>query len=104
MEIETLVFEFNKTLPKEERYVMRSQLNRSGFSISSNIAEGSGRNTKKHFGEFLSISLLSNFELETQLLIEKMQLGKKRCLQPSSAAIRNYKNELHLQNKLNQES
>jgi four helix bundle protein len=35
----------------------------------SNIAEGSGKNTNKHFAEFLSISISSSFELETQLLI-----------------------------------
>lgn len=81
MEIATLVFEFTKTLPEEERYGMRSQLNRSGYSIPSNIAEGSGRNTKKHFVLFLSFSLSSSYELETQLLIcEKIQLGDKTLL------------------------
>ena len=37
-------------------------------SIPSNIAEGSGKTTSKHFAEFLSISISSSYELETQLL------------------------------------
>ena len=40
-------------------------------SISSNIAEGSGRNTDKDFNNFLGISLGSAFEFETQLIICK---------------------------------
>ena len=40
-------------LPKEERYGLISQINRSVISIPSNIAEGAGRNTAKEFNNFL---------------------------------------------------
>ena len=40
-------------------------------SISSNIAEGAGRRSKKEFANFLGFSYGSACELETQLLIAK---------------------------------
>lgn len=69
MDLTDLIFEFSKDLPVNERYNLIDQINRSSCSIPSNIAEGSGKNTNKHFAEFLSISISSSFELETQLLI-----------------------------------
>lgn len=48
---------------------MRSQITRSAVSISSNIAEGIGKSTDKHFNKYLEDSLGSTFEWETQLNI-----------------------------------
>ncbi len=56
-------------LPSEEKFGLKSQMCRSAVSISSNIAEGSGRTTNKDFSRFLDISLASSYELETQLII-----------------------------------
>jgi four helix bundle protein len=56
-------------LPKEEQYVLASQMNRSGISIPSNIAEGASRKSEKDQGRFIEISLGSSFELETQLVL-----------------------------------
>ncbi len=61
-------FEVTKTFPKEEKFGLISQINRSSISIPSNIAEGSSR-TEKSFSHFNDISLGSSFELETQLII-----------------------------------
>ena len=58
-----------KKLPKEEMYSLSDQIRRSAVSIPSNIAEGSSRNSKKEFIQFLYISLGSLCELETQLKI-----------------------------------
>jgi four helix bundle protein len=69
MDLTDMIFEFSKDLPANERYNLIDQINRSSCSIPSNIAEGSGKNTNKHFAAFLSISISSSFELETQLLI-----------------------------------
>lgn len=44
-------------------------MNKCAISISSNIVEGSERNTKKDFDHFLSISLGSSFELNAQLIL-----------------------------------
>lgn len=55
--------------PSEEKYGMISQMRRSAVSVSSNIAEGCGRKTDKSLSHFLSHSLGSQYELETQLII-----------------------------------
>lgn len=47
------VYKVTEKLPKEERYGLISQINRSVISIPSNIAEGAGRNTAKEFNNFL---------------------------------------------------
>jgi four helix bundle protein len=54
---------------EEEKYDLISQVRRSAVSIPSNIAEGSGRESKKEFLRFLNISISSAFELETQIII-----------------------------------
>ncbi len=56
-------------------------MTRAATSIPSNIAEGSGKRTKIHFAEFLTTSLTSAFEVETQLLIcERRAYGSKQKL------------------------
>jgi four helix bundle protein len=69
MDLTDLVFEYCKTLPTTERYNLIDQMNRCSVSIPSNIAEGSGKRTHLHFAEFLSTSISSSYELQTQLLI-----------------------------------
>jgi len=85
MDLTDMVFDFSRELPANERYNLIDQINRSCCSIPSNIAEGSGKNTDKHFAEFLSIAISSSFELETQLLIcERRKYGSvsrlKNCI------------------------
>jgi len=75
VELAVHIYEITKSFPKEEIYGLTSQLRRSAISISSNIAEGAGRNTKKDFSNFLGISYGSSCELETQMIIaEKVKL------------------------------
>jgi len=63
------VYKLSDKIPAKERFGLTSQLTRSAVSISSNIAEGSGRNSLKEYCYFLSIAQGSSFELETQILI-----------------------------------
>lgn len=56
---------------KEEKFGIVSQMRRAAVSIPSNIAEGSSRESEKDFKRFLSISLGSVFELDTQLEIDE---------------------------------
>lgn len=56
-------------LPDDERFGLKSQIQRCSISIPSNIAEGSGRTTDKEFIYFLNIAISSAYELETQLLL-----------------------------------
>ncbi|MDX1627286.1 MAG: four helix bundle protein, partial [Fulvivirga sp.] len=55
--------------PQGEKYGLISQIRRSAVSISSNIAEGAGRNSDKEFRQFLGIFNGSAYELQTQLII-----------------------------------
>lgn len=63
--IHQLVFNF----PKSETYGLIDQMKRSPISVPSNIAEGARRNSNKDFSRFLSISIGSLNELNTQLII-----------------------------------
>ncbi|MEX0291415.1 MAG: four helix bundle protein [Flavobacteriaceae bacterium] len=58
-----------RTFPDFEKYNLSSQLIRCAVSIPSNIAEGSSKNSDKHFNRFLENSLGSAFEWETQINI-----------------------------------
>jgi len=65
----TEVYKSTRKFPKEELYGITSQIRRCAVSISSNIAEGAGRKSKKEFSRFLCIANGSAYELETQLII-----------------------------------
>ncbi|MEJ5993405.1 four helix bundle protein [Pedobacter sp. Du54] len=69
IEISKLIFQITRGFPVEERYSLTSQLTRSAISIPSNIAEGCGRKSDKELSHFISISLGSAFELETQIIL-----------------------------------
>jgi len=47
------VYRLARNLPDYELYAMTSQMRRASVSVSSNIAEGSGRNSDKDFAHFL---------------------------------------------------
>lgn len=67
--IATEIYIMTSDFPNSELYGLTSQIRRSTVSISSNIAEGAGRKSKKEFAKFLGIAYGSACELETQLLI-----------------------------------
>ncbi len=69
MEIAPLSYRLTNSFPKEEKFGLVSQIQRCAVSIASNIAEGSGRVSKKEFQHFISIAMGSCFELETQFLL-----------------------------------
>ncbi|HAH60379.1 MAG: four helix bundle protein [Lentimicrobiaceae bacterium] len=67
----TLIYKSTESFPKSEIYGITNQIRRSAVSIPSNIAEGAARTSTKEFSHFLSITLGSLAELETQLIISK---------------------------------
>ncbi|MBJ6368718.1 four helix bundle protein [Snuella sedimenti] len=70
-------------LPSGEKFGLTSQIKRSAISIPSNIAEGSGRNSRKEFKHFLSVANGSAYELQTQLLLViELNLINKDKVQP----------------------
>ncbi len=71
VELVTTVYQVTSEFPKEEIFGLTNQIRRASVSIPSNIAEGAARNSDKEFIRFLYISLGSNQELDTQILIAR---------------------------------
>lgn len=71
IELVVKVYKMTERFPKEEVYGLTSQIRRAAVSIPSNIAEGAGRTSDKEFMYFLSISIGSLAEVDTQLIICK---------------------------------
>lgn len=63
------VYKISSRFPREERYGITSQLRRAAVSVTSNIAEGSGRGTTPDLRNFLSIARGSVKEAESLILI-----------------------------------
>ncbi len=66
-----MIYDILKRFPKEELYSLTSQMKRSAISITSNIAEGFGRQTYKEKANFFYQSQGSLTELKNQLLIAR---------------------------------
>lgn len=71
VDLVTLIYELTSHFPKEEIFGLTNQIRRASVSIPSNIAEGAARNSSKEFIHFLYISLGSQQEIDTQLLIAR---------------------------------
>lgn len=61
------IYAVTKTFPKEEQYVLVSQLRRAVISVCSNIAEGAARKTKPDRRRFYEIARSSLVEVDTQI-------------------------------------
>ncbi len=65
-ELVVQIYRITKKFPKEELYVLTSQMKRAAISIASNIAEGNQRRSKKERIRFFNISQGSLIELTCQ--------------------------------------
>ena len=63
LELSDLVYELAKGLPEEERYNLKSQINRAATSIALNIAEGSTSQSDGEQSRFLGYSIRSLIEV-----------------------------------------
>ena len=68
-----LIYRTTQEFPSDERFGLTSQLRRAAVSISSNLAEGSGRGTSKDFAHFIQIAFGSLMECVSQLTISHKQ-------------------------------
>jgi four helix bundle protein len=67
MELVMEVYRLTRNFPDIELYGLISQLRRAALSVPSNIAEGAADRTRSQFTNFLSNSLGSLNEIDTQL-------------------------------------
>ena len=63
------VYRLQHKFPKFETYALGDQIRRSSSSVTSNIAEGSGRNSFKEKSHFIEIAYGSLMEAFSQLQI-----------------------------------
>lgn len=73
MDLVDEMYKVTRAFPQDERYGLSSQIRRSAVSIPSNIAEGSGRNGRKEYSQYINIARGSLSELETQIMIAYRQ-------------------------------
>ena len=71
MELDEQINQLTKTFPKEEIYILTSQIKRAADSVVLNIAEGSTGQSKAVFKVFLGYSLRSAIEVVSCLFIAK---------------------------------
>lgn len=71
MQLALAVYKATGGFPREEQFGLTSQLRRAAVSISSNIAEGKGRQTDQDFSSFLFHARGSLLEVETQITLAR---------------------------------
>ena len=67
----TVAYKITNAFPQSENYGLTSQIRRSAVSVSSNIAEGTGRESPNEFCRYLNFAIGSSYELETQFIISR---------------------------------
>jgi four helix bundle protein len=66
-----LIYRRTRTFPESEQFALTSQLRRASISISSNIAEGAGRNSDRDFAHFLEQAYGSAMEVASQIFLAR---------------------------------
>lgn len=71
LDLDDRINQLTKSFPKEEVYILTSQIKRAADSVVLNIAEGSTGQTKAVFKVFLSYALRSAIEVVSCIFIAK---------------------------------
>ncbi len=75
IEFSARINSLTKTFPKEELYILSSQIKRAADSIALNIAEGSTGQSNAEFKQFIGYAIRSAIEV-----VSCLYLGKRREL------------------------
>ena len=67
------VYKDTRGFPADERFGLTSQVRRAAVSVAANIAEGSGRSSRKDFVRFIEIAYGSLMEIVSHLTIARRQ-------------------------------
>jgi four helix bundle protein len=67
------IYAVTRSFPNDERFGLTNQMRRAAVSISSNIAEGSGRSSDVDFARFLEYAYSSLMEVVSQSTIATRQ-------------------------------
>jgi four helix bundle protein len=73
VELSGNINELCKTFPKDELFILTSQIKRAADSVSLNIAEGSTGQSDDEFNRFLGYALRSAIEVVSCLYLAKMR-------------------------------
>ena len=71
VDLSELVDQVSKNFPKEELYILTSQIKRAADSIALNVAEGSTGQSNAEFNRFLGKALRSNIEVVSCIYLAK---------------------------------
>ena len=63
LDVSVDIHDLTVKFPKDEKYILTSQIKRAADSINLNIAEGSTGQTKKQFSVFLGYAIRSGIEV-----------------------------------------
>src|SRR3989338_1088905 len=69
VDFSTKIHELTRKFPKEELYILNSQIKRAADSIALNIAEGSTGQSNAEFKQFVNYAIRSGIEVVTSLYI-----------------------------------
>lgn len=67
------VYSVTSGFPADERFGLTNQMRRASVSVSSNVAEGSGRSSNADFARFVEIAYASVMEVVSQSHIARRQ-------------------------------
>ena len=85
IEIADELFDIADGLEDKRLYRFADQLRGAGMSMSNNIAEGSGSDSKKEFKQFLNMARRSTFEnANILILLQKRNLISERFFDTTS--------------------
>jgi len=96
IELSKMVYDLTKSFPGDEKFGLTSQLRRSAVSVSSNIAEGTSRNTFTSKSHFVTVAFSSLMEVMSQLILaNELRFIQKDDLIPFREKIAHISNQLN---------